>query len=266
MELTVERHGIPLPRPKPARDETGKVIAEPMNPAEERAFETTRAGRLEVSIERLGRERDPYKAADLQPNENSTWTSTSVSEARRRCALVLAATNVDAKPVDPIGGPGGCGVAAPIRVSSFGAVQVKPPATLNCTMAAAVYNWLTDVVQPEARKRFKQPVVSIRQISAYFCRKRRTNLSVRISEHSFGNALDIANFELASGAKISVLGDWSNGVGAFFGMDKQAAFLTNVHGGACKRFSTVLGPLADKAHANHFHIDLGRSGRYKFCK
>jgi hypothetical protein len=36
---------------------------------------------------------------------------------------------------------------------------------------------------------------------------------------------------------------------------------------ACKRFTTVLAPGADKAHANHLHVDLAkRRGGYRMCQ
>lgn len=41
-------------------------------------------------------------------------------------------------------------------------------------------------------------------------------------------------------------------------------FLRRVHGSACQVFGTILGPEANEAHRNHFHIDMAerRSGSY----
>ena len=36
----------------------------------------------------------------------------------------------------------------------------------------------------------------------------------------------------------------------------KTQFLHAVHRSACKVFGTVLGPEANKAHKNHFHVDL----------
>jgi len=58
-------------------------------------------------------------------------------------------------------------------------------------------------VQPAALHWFRQPVVGIKQISAYSCRGMNGNAYAHISEHAFGNALDIAEFELADGRKVS---------------------------------------------------------------
>jgi hypothetical protein len=44
----------------------------------------------------------------------------------------------------------------------------------------------------------------------------------------------------------------------------KARFLRSLHASACKTFGTVLGPEANEAHRNHFHIDMAerRSGSY----
>ena len=251
---------IPKPRPKPKRAGEAKPA-----PKTTQVVNSTARGRLEVKLDELGRERDPLKASNLAPKIETKWSKAQITEARRRCEIVLAATNVDAKPVKPVGGPDGCGIAAPIQVSSFGAVSVKPAARLNCTMAATLYKWVVDTVQPAARKSFKQPVVEIQNMASYQCRARRGVGGGRISEHSFGNALDIGSFTLANGQKLTVLDDWSSTLG-FFGFDAKAGFLSKTHQGACGLFATVLGPKANKAHENHFHFDLGRAGRYKICQ
>ncbi|MFN3869742.1 MAG: extensin family protein, partial [Hyphomicrobiaceae bacterium] len=50
------------------------------------------------------------------------------------------------------------------------------------------------------------------------------------------------------------------------GADK-ALFLRNAHETACKVFGTVLGPEANNAHRNHFHIDLAERGASgAFCQ
>src|SRR5262249_34970549 len=46
----------------------------------------------------------------------------------------------------------------------------------------------------------------------------------------------------------------------------EAAFLRDVHAGACRIFGTVLGPEADEAHRNHLHLDLAPRRRSAFCE
>ena len=46
----------------------------------------------------------------------------------------------------------------------------------------------------------------------------------------------------------------------------EGAFLRRLHKGACGIFSTVLGPEANEAHRDHFHLDLAARRRGSFCE
>ncbi len=253
---------VPLPRPRP---DAATKPASRLQPTDNGALRTGKDGEVVVSIAAIGNERDPLTASELLPGAKGQWPKSDVEVARQRCAIILATSNIVADLKDPIGGPEGCGIAAPIEVTAFGAVTVKPAATLNCTLGLAAYKWVTEVLQPAAVGRFGEPVISIYNASAYACRRRNNSRKGRISEHAFGNALDVSAFELASGTVVTVKDGWSV-AGAFTGLSKEASFLKDAHDGACKLFSTVLGPGANALHANHFHLDLGRGGRYKICE
>jgi hypothetical protein len=43
-------------------------------------------------------------------------------------------------------------------------------------------------------------------------------------------------------------------------------FLRRVHTGACRYFATVLGPEANDAHRNHFHVDMAERHGKTFCE
>ncbi len=43
-------------------------------------------------------------------------------------------------------------------------------------------------------------------------------------------------------------------------------FLKEIHGSACRYFGTVLGPEANNAHKNHFHLDMAARPRGNFCE
>lgn len=138
-------------------------------------------------------------------------------------------------------------------ISALGPVEIKPAATLACPMVSALDRWIIDSVQPAARRWFRQPVVEIRQISAYSCRGMNGQPGARISEHAFGNALDIASFTLADGRKITVKTGWR-------GSPEEQGFLRDVQGAACEQFNTVLAPGSNRFHYDHFHFDLMRRG------
>jgi hypothetical protein len=50
------------------------------------------------------------------------------------------------------------------------------------------------------------------------------------------------------------------------GVDAEALFLRRLHKGACGPFGTVLGPEANEAHRDHFHLDLATRKRSAFCE
>jgi len=138
-----------------------------------------------------------------------------------------------------------------------GSVTVQPAATLACPIVSALDQWIASAVQPAAMKWFHRPVVEIKQISAYSCRGMNGNPNAHISEHAFGNALDIAEFDLTDGHKISVQYGWR-------GTPEEQGFLHDVQAAACDDFTTVLAPGANVYHYNHIHVDLMRhySGRH----
>ncbi len=137
------------------------------------------------------------------------------------------------------------------RPVAAGPVSVSPPATLACPIVSALDQWIATAVQPAAVRWFGQPVVEIRQISSYSCRGMNGNPNAHISEHAFGNALDIASFTLADGRKVAVKSGWH-------GAPEEQGFLHDVQGSACDRFTTVLAPGSNAFHYDHIHVDLMR--------
>ena len=48
--------------------------------------------------------------------------------------------------------------------------------------------------------------------------------------------------------------------------DRAAEFVRKVHDDACSIFGTVLGPEANDAHKNHFHLDMKKRRRSALCE
>jgi hypothetical protein len=144
----------------------------------------------------------------------------------------------------------------PSRAVAANAVAVNPPATLACPLVSALDRWISEGVQPAALHWFGVPVTEIKQISAYSCREMVGAGTSHISEHAFGNALDVAGFTFADGRSISVVKGWH-------GSAEEQGFLHDVQLYACETFNTVLAPGYNAAHYNHIHVDLMRrdSGR-----
>ncbi|MBX9933772.1 MAG: extensin family protein [Methylobacterium sp.] len=166
-------------------------------------------------------------------------------------------------PAKAIEGPGTCGMQQPFRVTRLGggSVVMKQRMTLACPALAEAEAWLADTIQPAANLYFGQPVAEI-NAGSYACRGRNNQVGAKLSEHSFGNAVDIMSFKLADGYVITVKGGWR-------GTEAEQGFLREVFYGACQRFSTVLAPGSDMFHYDHFHVDLARHdprGLRRVCK
>jgi hypothetical protein len=148
----------------------------------------------------------------------------------------------------PVRGPQGMNTMMPATLT--------PAATLACPLVSALDHWVSEGVQPAAMRWFGAQVVEIKQISAYSCRSMVGAGMSHISEHAFGNALDVAGFILADGRKITVKDGWH-------GSPEEQGFLHDVQLTACENFTTVLAPGYNIYHYDHIHVDLMRraSGR-----
>lgn len=200
-------------------------------------------------------------ACSSTPNLTDDFTSVGVRPPSDRCS-VDPQSIADAVSLGTVDGRGACGIKNAWKVSAVGGVAFSTPARIRCRMVGATNRWIGKVVQPAARSAFGEPVVELRIAASYACRGRNNKRGAKISEHAFGNALDVSAFTLASGRIVEVEDGWKSG-------GKESAFLKQVHGKACGTFTTVLGPKADAAHRNHFHFDLGkhgRSGKGKYCR
>ena len=151
-------------------------------------------------------------------------------------------------PLGPMRGPNAATAMMPATLT--------PAATLACPLVSALDRWVSAGVQPAALHWFRSPVVTIKQISAYSCREMVGSGTSHMSEHAYGNALDIAGFTLADGRTITVKDGWH-------GSPEEQGFLHDVQLYACETFTTVLAPGYNVYHYNHIHVDLMKrtSGR-----
>ena len=185
------------------------------------------------------------------------------AEAEEQCLAekgVVASAFLE--PLSALNGAGGCGMEHPFRVHAFaeGNVALEPTGKLACPVIRETDRWIAEVVQPAAIAWMGQPVTAIRQMSAYSCRGMNGDPNAKISEHAFGNALDVGAFRFGDGRWVTVKDGWR-------GPADARGFLLQVQAGACERFTTVLAPGSNMFHYDHIHVDLMRrsSGR-TICK
>jgi hypothetical protein len=120
--------------------------------------------------------------------------------------------------------------------------------------------WLEGSVKPSLEAAMPgETITGLSQASAYVCKNRNGADEGRISEHAFGNAIDIAGFTLKSGKTIAIRpADKDSSL--------EGAFQRAVTEAACLYFTTVLDPGSDAAHQNHLHLDVKeRRGGYRYC-
>ena len=178
------------------------------------------------------------------------------AQAERACLARGDVTpSAYASRLSPISGPGSCGITRPFRVTALdeGRVELSNPATLGCPVIAETDRWMREIVQPAAMLYFGSRVTRMRS-GDYSCRTRNSRPGARMSEHAFGNAVDVMSFTFEDGRSVTVQNGWR-------GEEAERAFLREVFVGACRYFTTVLGPGSDAFHYDHFHLDLARHGR-----
>jgi hypothetical protein len=149
---------------------------------------------------------------------------------------------------------------APNATAANMPTAVTPPATLACPMVSALDRWVSEGVQPAALRWFGSQVTEIKQIGSYSCRDMVGSGTSNMSEHAFGDALDIAGFTFADGRKITVKNGWH-------GTPEEQGFLHDVQLYACETFTTVLAPGYNVYHYDHIHVDLmRRRAGYRPCR
>ncbi|AUX28870.1 uncharacterized protein SOCE836_009550 [Sorangium cellulosum] len=154
----------------------------------------------------------------------------------------------------------GCGIPHGVLLTRGPTgIVYSPPLQVDCSLALRLAD-IERVVQEEAETHLGSPIARISTLGSYACREvvgRMRRWSEGLSEHSFGNAFDIARFSPKRGRAVSVLRDY-----VLHGSDpttREGRFLRGVARrlraeGAAAR---VLGPDFDASHRDHLHIDCG---------
>ena len=206
-------------------------------------------GVLLVGILAWGCGSQPNFVAEPEPWRDQEEKACLVSGHVREAPWLQARTS--------LGGPTSyCGAMRPFEMAGAadGRVQMRPTALLRCNMIPSVERWIRQTVEPEVRRHYGVPLAEVKVAASYACRPRNNQFGAKLSEHGHANAIDISGFNLADGRSITVKGGWR-------GDDRDRSFLRAVHAGACREFTTILGPDADRFHHDHFHFDLARHGR-----
>lgn len=187
-------------------------------------------------------------AAPPAPTGGGGRVSRPLNEQGAACMIGLSYSGSAFNRIKDTDSGNACGIASAVSLVAAQAILSKP-APMDCGLAIRYARFDEQVIQPLAMELFGKPVAVVHHYGSYNCRGRTSDKS-RLSEHSYGRALDLGVFELDGGDTISVTKHWK-GAGA------KSEFLHRVARSACDYFSVVLSPNSDKDHYDHIHVDIG---------
>jgi hypothetical protein len=133
-------------------------------------------------------------------------------------------------------------------------VKLPDGPTFNCGFASKFASWMKAEASPIVMKATNAKITSIGTGPGFQCRGRNGDSTAKTSEHGFGNAVDIERIKLDNGETIVIKDAMTIGA-------KYQPVLATLRASGCQYFTTVLGPGANAAHAEHFHFDLARRGK-----
>jgi hypothetical protein len=226
---------IPLPQPRPAE---APADADKAAPADEVAPAT----------------------ADKPAREEVAKPDKPAAPLQSACRAALTEEIAIAPSIPPIRGPGACGGEDLVRLEAIvlpdkHKVAVTPPATLRCTMATAIADWVRTDLVAIAAKLGSEPA-ALDNYDSYECRGFNRIPGAHLSEHGRANALDVRAIKLADGRAITLTD-----------RDVPRELREEVLHSVCARFMTVLGPDSDWYHEEHIHLDLSeRKNNYRICQ
>jgi hypothetical protein len=214
---------------------------------------------LSVGCLRAGAETIPLPRERPTALLDDQFATSSTNVESSPCQLRLVEL-AEFKPARPITGPGECSATDVVTLKAVlmpdrQRVVFSPAATLRCTMAEAVAQWVRNDVAP-AIAELIAPLRVVETLDSVSCRTFNGVSGARISEHGHANALDVHSFKLANSAVIELTN-----------ASVSKSLREKIRNAACLRFSTVLGNGADAYHESHVHIDLmERTNNYRICQ
>jgi hypothetical protein len=201
----------------------------------------------------------PRRFADIDPENDRV---VAPPDPIANCEARLRASGIEYRVAQiPLkqkrGGTYTCGASqAVVYLRGPEGIRYNAAPLVSCGLALALAEF-EHVLEEEALRVFGKRVLRIEQGGTYNCR-RMTRFRDLVSEHSYGNAIDVRALVLADGRRISILRDF--GALAEPPNSDKARLLR----GLARRlydqgvFSVVLTPYWDALHRDHFHLDLAR--------
>ncbi len=206
--------------------------------------------------------RPPDFAAPGKPTEPPA--SVPKADPASSCLAKLIADGASAEATAPPASAGGCGVEAPVRLSSImaegEAVSLPDRPLLACEFASVLADYVRLIVAPLGQATLRAKVAAIETGPGYDCRTQDRIAGAKISAHGHGLAVDFAAITLLDKRRI-VVERQTNA--------EETSYFRAIRTAACGWFTTVLGPGSDAFHANNLHLDIelhGANASYRICQ
>lgn len=201
----------------------------------------------------------PSKPQKKQSIQQPVVQNIPQSQEYRRCVSELSSQRAIFTPIEDKYFSSTCTNVGTLQLSALTTDRATVPLSglgpVTCSMASPFAGWARFGVDRAAQQLLGSRLAKIETFGSYSCRNvAGTN---RRSGHSTANAIDVSGFVLEDGRRITILKHWNGGTPA------ERQFLRTVHGSACKRFGTTLGPAYNAAHADHLHIEADKAN---FCR
>ena len=187
----------------------------------------------------------------------SRWKLAALDDAPDSCLAVLAAAAdypLEHLPLADYTPAAGCPLTNVVRVHQS-QVEFSSSFVMRCPLLVRWLMFEAQQLQPLAIEHLGSPVERVEHLGTFACRNVYGRETGRVSQHATASAFDIAGFVMQDGRQVNVLDDWDNETAP-----DSSQFLREVHQASCQYFGTVLGPEYNRAHANHFHMDISRFG------
>ncbi len=263
--------GPPLPNSRPVVIDLAPVTDQDQPSDEEQLPEEDQVGTeqpekpvLEKQAEQKLPEPRPVLPAPVAPEPPAPVRQAKPAfdlAKAKQCERELRKLNAKFTVTGPITGDGQCGWPRAVKLTSLARnVKIKGDIRVRCELALALARWSKEVMVPSAKLHLGKAPKAVRIDTSYQCRRRNNAKTGKLSEHAFANGVDVMGFVFPDDQifNVAVRSGSANAERAF-----QAA----VRGGSCAYFTTVLGPMTNASHADHFHFDLAvRRGGYRLCQ
>lgn len=248
---------------------------------------TNRAALWSQLQARIPPDYNPWATLDLTatPNRLTPYKLNRLNGDPATCRAVLDAARVTYTPMADRSG-GACPLTGIVRVPAAGTSSATDPTrvTFNnsfmatCPVVAAWELFRRHELPALAHTHLGSPVTRVEHLGSYACRNiygRADSTGARRSEHATANALDVRAFVTQNGQRVVLSRDWSTTIPEAY-LDHTVTipesyrqqtinnrFLRATRTALCRSFNTVLGPAYNAAHADHFHLDMGR---FRVCR